>query len=107
MLMTPWGGSKETRSLLAQSRDRYSPYIKELETGRFMNGIRVVRTLILDKIKCSPTPLNRCPVDMEFLEGRCQELQQTKSVASRNRTSDLPDSGRSYEPKGYNVKLFS
>ncbi|PVV02654.1 hypothetical protein BB560_002888, partial [Smittium megazygosporum] len=43
--------SKETRSLLAQSRDRYSPYMKELETGRFMNGIRVVRTLILDRIK--------------------------------------------------------
>ncbi|PVU99474.1 hypothetical protein BB560_005493, partial [Smittium megazygosporum] len=35
------GESKETRSLLAQSRDRYSPYMKELETGRFMNGIRV------------------------------------------------------------------
>ncbi|PVU97403.1 hypothetical protein BB560_005743, partial [Smittium megazygosporum] len=45
------GESKETRSLLAQSRDRYSPYMKELETGRFMNGIRVVRTLILDRIK--------------------------------------------------------
>ncbi|PVV01013.1 hypothetical protein BB560_004586, partial [Smittium megazygosporum] len=44
------GESKETRSLLAQSRDRYSPYMKELETGRFMNGIRVVRTLILDRI---------------------------------------------------------
>ncbi|PVU98320.1 hypothetical protein BB560_005690 [Smittium megazygosporum] len=43
------GESKETRSLLAQSRDRYSPYMKELETGRFMNGIRVVRTLILDR----------------------------------------------------------
>ncbi|PVV02563.1 hypothetical protein BB560_002980, partial [Smittium megazygosporum] len=41
------------------SRDRYSPYMKELETGRFMNGIRVVRTLILDRIKCSPTPLNQ------------------------------------------------
>ncbi|PVU93725.1 hypothetical protein BB560_005986, partial [Smittium megazygosporum] len=39
------GESKETRSLLAQSRDRYSPYT---------NGIRVVRTLILDRIK-SPT----------------------------------------------------
>ncbi|PVU91227.1 hypothetical protein BB560_006141 [Smittium megazygosporum] len=36
-----------------------------------------------------------------------QELQQTKSVAVRNRTSDLPDSSRPYEPKGYNVKLFS
>ncbi|PVV04067.1 hypothetical protein BB560_001447, partial [Smittium megazygosporum] len=35
------------------------------------------------------------------------ELQQTKSVAARNRTSDLPDSGRPDEPKGYNVKLFS
>ncbi|PVV01564.1 hypothetical protein BB560_004017, partial [Smittium megazygosporum] len=34
----------------------------------------------------------------------CQELQQTKSVAARNRTSDLPDSGRRDEPKGYNVK---
>ncbi|PVV01671.1 hypothetical protein BB560_003901, partial [Smittium megazygosporum] len=44
------GESKETRPLLAQSRDRYSPYMKELETGRFMNGIRVVRTLILDRI---------------------------------------------------------
>ncbi|PVV01889.1 hypothetical protein BB560_003679, partial [Smittium megazygosporum] len=41
---------------------RYSPYMKELETGRFMNCIRVVRTLILDRIKCSPTPLNQCPV---------------------------------------------
>ncbi|PVV01214.1 hypothetical protein BB560_004378, partial [Smittium megazygosporum] len=28
-----------------------------------------------------------------------QELQQTKSVAVRNRTSDLPDSSRPYEPK--------
>ncbi|PVU84489.1 hypothetical protein BB560_007348 [Smittium megazygosporum] len=37
----------------------------------------------------------------------CRELQQTKSVAARNRTSDLPDSGRPDEPKGYNVKLFS
>ncbi|PVV02520.1 hypothetical protein BB560_003023 [Smittium megazygosporum] len=45
------GESKETRSLLAQSRGRYSTYMKELETGRFMNGIRVVRTLILDRIK--------------------------------------------------------
>ncbi|PVU85097.1 hypothetical protein BB560_007147, partial [Smittium megazygosporum] len=53
-------------SLLAQSRDRYSPYMKELETGRFMNGIRVVRTLILDRIKCSPTPLNQCPVDRDI-----------------------------------------
>ncbi|PVV02111.1 hypothetical protein BB560_003445, partial [Smittium megazygosporum] len=83
--------SKETRSPLAQSRDRYSPYMKELETGRFMNGIRVVRTLILDRIKCPPTPLNQCP-----------ELRKTKLVAARNRTSDLPDSGRPYEPKGYN-----
>ncbi|PVU87369.1 hypothetical protein BB560_006501, partial [Smittium megazygosporum] len=33
----------------------------------------------------------------------CQELQQTKSAAASNRTSDLPDSGRPYEPKGYNV----
>ncbi|PVV01675.1 hypothetical protein BB560_003896, partial [Smittium megazygosporum] len=33
----------------------------------------------------------------------CQELQQTKSVAARNRTSDLPDSGRPEEPKGYNA----
>ncbi|PVU99760.1 hypothetical protein BB560_005457, partial [Smittium megazygosporum] len=33
-----------------------------------------------------------------------RELQQTKSVAARNRTSDLPDLGRPYEPKGYNVK---
>ncbi|PVV00340.1 hypothetical protein BB560_005284, partial [Smittium megazygosporum] len=64
------GESKETRSLLAQSRDRYSPYMKELETGRFMNGIRVVRTLILDRIKCSPTLLNQCPVGRESLEGR-------------------------------------
>ncbi|PVV03364.1 hypothetical protein BB560_002157, partial [Smittium megazygosporum] len=32
-MKTLWGGgSKETRSLLAQSRDRYSPYMKELET---------------------------------------------------------------------------
>ncbi|PVV00497.1 hypothetical protein BB560_005120, partial [Smittium megazygosporum] len=54
------GESKETRSLLSQSRDRYSPYMKELETGRFMNGIRVVRTLILDRIKCSPSHLNLC-----------------------------------------------
>ncbi|PVV02880.1 hypothetical protein BB560_002662 [Smittium megazygosporum] len=60
------GESKETRSLLAQSRDRYSPYMKELETGRFMNGIRVVRTLILDRIKCSPTPLNQCPVAQQL-----------------------------------------
>ncbi|PVV02293.1 hypothetical protein BB560_003253, partial [Smittium megazygosporum] len=36
--------SKKTRSLLAQNRDRYSPYMKELKTGRFMNGIRVFRT---------------------------------------------------------------
>ncbi|PVV02168.1 hypothetical protein BB560_003395, partial [Smittium megazygosporum] len=63
------GESKETRSLLAQSRDRYSPYMKELETGRFMNGIRVVRTLILDRIKCSPTPLNQCPVGPWFKSG--------------------------------------
>ncbi|PVV00457.1 hypothetical protein BB560_005159, partial [Smittium megazygosporum] len=63
------GESKETRSLLAQSRDRYSPYMKELETGRFMNGIRVVRTLILDRIKCSPTPLNQCPVDYKHGSG--------------------------------------
>ncbi|PVV01649.1 hypothetical protein BB560_003922, partial [Smittium megazygosporum] len=56
------GESKETRSLLAQSRDRYSPYMKEIETGRFMNGIRVVRTLILDRVECSPTPLNQYPV---------------------------------------------
>ncbi|PVU98889.1 hypothetical protein BB560_005592, partial [Smittium megazygosporum] len=61
------GESKETRSLLSQSRDRYSPYMKELETGRFMNGIRVVRTLILDRIKCSPTPLNQCPVALQGL----------------------------------------
>ncbi|PVV01638.1 hypothetical protein BB560_003934, partial [Smittium megazygosporum] len=33
----------------------------------------------------------------------CQEPQQTKSVAARNRTSDLPDSGRPDEPKGYNA----
>ncbi|PVV01494.1 hypothetical protein BB560_004079, partial [Smittium megazygosporum] len=46
------------------------PYMKELETGQFMNGIRVVRTLILDRIKCSPAPLNQCPVGMESLEGQ-------------------------------------
>ncbi|PVU86402.1 hypothetical protein BB560_006736, partial [Smittium megazygosporum] len=39
-------------------------------------------------------------------EEKVLELQQTKSVAARNRTSDLPDSGRPDEPKGYNVKLF-
>ncbi|PVV00162.1 hypothetical protein BB560_005394, partial [Smittium megazygosporum] len=31
---------------------------------------------------------------------------KAKFDAARNRTSDLPDSGRPYEPKGYNVKLF-
>ncbi|PVV00587.1 hypothetical protein BB560_005028 [Smittium megazygosporum] len=36
-----------------------------------------------------------------------KELQQTKPVAARNRTRDLPDSGRPDEPKGYNAKLFS
>ncbi|PVV00469.1 hypothetical protein BB560_005147 [Smittium megazygosporum] len=61
--------AQKTRSLLAQSRDRYSPYMKELETCRFMNGVRVVRTLILDRIKCLPTPLNQCPVGMESIEG--------------------------------------
>ncbi|PVU85957.1 hypothetical protein BB560_000551, partial [Smittium megazygosporum] len=47
---------------------RYLPYMKDLETGRFMNGIRVVRTLILDRIKCPPTPLNQCPVDRNKLK---------------------------------------
>ncbi|PVV00747.1 hypothetical protein BB560_004859 [Smittium megazygosporum] len=64
------GESKETRPLLTQSRDRYLQYTKKLEAGRFMNGIRVVRTLILDRVKCSPTSLNQCPVGMESLKGR-------------------------------------
>ncbi|PVU94445.1 hypothetical protein BB561_002546 [Smittium simulii] len=33
----------------------------ELETEKFMYGIRVARTLILNGIKFSPIPLNRCP----------------------------------------------
>ncbi|PVU85635.1 hypothetical protein BB560_006957, partial [Smittium megazygosporum] len=57
------GESKETRSLLAQSRDRYSPYMKELETGRFMNGIRVVRTLILDRYNSADVSLLLIPFE--------------------------------------------
>ncbi|PVU95553.1 hypothetical protein BB561_001761 [Smittium simulii] len=34
------------------------PLSMELETAKFMDGIRVPRALILDGIKCSPTPLN-------------------------------------------------
>ncbi|PVV00438.1 hypothetical protein BB560_005178, partial [Smittium megazygosporum] len=34
------------RSLIVQSRDHYSPYMKELETCRFMNGVRIAQTLM-------------------------------------------------------------
>ncbi|PVU97839.1 hypothetical protein BB561_000282 [Smittium simulii] len=54
------GGKKESNM----------PLSMELETAKFMDGIHVARTLILDGIKCSPTPLNQCPVRMESLEGR-------------------------------------
>ncbi|PVV03770.1 hypothetical protein BB560_001741, partial [Smittium megazygosporum] len=49
-------------------------------------------------------------VQRELMGATCQntllELQQTKSVAVRNRTSDLPDPGRTDEPKGCMSSYF-
>ncbi|PVU92850.1 hypothetical protein BB561_003576 [Smittium simulii] len=55
----------ESKKSLLQLRKEKKPNMlpsMELETAKFMDGIRVARTLILDGIKCSPTPLNRCPL---------------------------------------------
>ncbi|PVU95758.1 hypothetical protein BB561_001601 [Smittium simulii] len=64
------GESKKSLLQLRKEKESNVPLSMELETAKFMDGIRVARTLILDGIKCSPTPLNRCPVGMESLEGR-------------------------------------
>ncbi|PVU94225.1 hypothetical protein BB561_002727 [Smittium simulii] len=58
--------SKKTLLQLQKEKKPNMPPSMELETAKFMDGIRVARTLILDRIKCLPTPLNRCPVGMEF-----------------------------------------
>ncbi|PVU96212.1 hypothetical protein BB561_001332 [Smittium simulii] len=63
--------TKESKkSLLQLSKEKkinILPSIK-LETAKFMYSIRVARTLILDGIKCSPTPLNRFPVESHTLK---------------------------------------
>ncbi|PVU91265.1 hypothetical protein BB561_004496 [Smittium simulii] len=64
------GESKKSLLQLRKEKKSIMQPSMVLETLMFMNGIRVARALILDGIKCSPTPLNRYPVGMEFLERR-------------------------------------
>ncbi|OMJ16906.1 hypothetical protein AYI70_g6298 [Smittium culicis] len=44
--------------------------IYELETAKFLDGIRVARSLILESISDLPAPLNQYPVGMDLLERR-------------------------------------
>ncbi|PVU89463.1 hypothetical protein BB561_005339, partial [Smittium simulii] len=62
--------STDSKKSLLQLWKRKKPNVLPsmgLETAKFMDGIPVARTLILDGIKCSPTPLNRFPEGMESL----------------------------------------
>ncbi|OMJ30169.1 hypothetical protein AYI69_g300 [Smittium culicis] len=55
------GGSKKSlRQLCAGAADQ----IYELETAKFLNGIRVARSLILESIRDLNAPLNQCSVGM-------------------------------------------
>ncbi|OMJ19598.1 hypothetical protein AYI69_g6563, partial [Smittium culicis] len=60
----------ESKQSLSQLRAGTADQNFELETAKFLNGIRVPRTLILQSISDSPAPLNQCPVGMELLERR-------------------------------------
>ncbi|OMJ20447.1 hypothetical protein AYI70_g4112 [Smittium culicis] len=51
----------EAKQSLSQLRAGTADQNFELETAKFLNGIRVPRTLILQSISDSPAPLNQCP----------------------------------------------
>ncbi|PVU94020.1 hypothetical protein BB561_002886 [Smittium simulii] len=51
----------------------------ELETAKFMNGIHVVRALIVKKIKCLPISLSRCPVGMKAISSPIERLVEIKA----------------------------
>ncbi|OMJ25316.1 hypothetical protein AYI69_g4340 [Smittium culicis] len=52
----------ESKKSLSQLRAGAADQIYELETGKFLNGIRVARSLILESINALPAPLNQCLV---------------------------------------------
>ncbi|PVU85853.1 hypothetical protein BB561_006890, partial [Smittium simulii] len=62
------------------------PLSMELETAKFMDSIRVARALILDGIKCSPTPLNQCPV--EETDSDFEPKKSSLDNSSNKNTSD-------------------
>ncbi|PVU90502.1 hypothetical protein BB561_004841 [Smittium simulii] len=71
------GESKKSLLQLQKKKESNVPLSIGLETAKFMDGICVAQTLILNGIKCSITPLSRCPVGMEFIYNF-----ETKSLGS-------------------------
>ncbi|OMJ17837.1 hypothetical protein AYI70_g5693 [Smittium culicis] len=59
-----FSNSNEVRQLRAGAADQ----IYELETAKFLGGIRVARSLILESISDLPASLNQLPVGIELLE---------------------------------------
>ncbi|OMJ18723.1 hypothetical protein AYI70_g5189 [Smittium culicis] len=58
----------ESRQPLSQLRSGIADHNFELETAKFLNGMHVPRTLILQSISDSPVPLVKFSVGMELLE---------------------------------------
>ncbi|OLY84351.1 hypothetical protein AYI68_g1482, partial [Smittium mucronatum] len=52
----------ESKKTLSQFRAGAAGQNIELETAKFLDGIRVARLTILEGISESPAPLNQCPV---------------------------------------------
>ncbi|PVU86387.1 hypothetical protein BB561_006722, partial [Smittium simulii] len=72
------------------------PPSMELETAKFMDGIRVARTLILDGIKCSPTPLNQCPSAPTSLKQMCVGGSDKMFGCSWNQFSENPEEAMNF-----------
>ncbi|OMJ21066.1 hypothetical protein AYI70_g3700 [Smittium culicis] len=64
----------ESKKSLIQLRAGAADQIYELETAKFLNGIRVPRTLILQSISDSPAPLNQCPLG--HWKSECEALNK-------------------------------
>ncbi|PVU93505.1 hypothetical protein BB561_003249 [Smittium simulii] len=69
------GESKKSLLQLRKEKESNVPSSMELETAKFIDGIRVARALILNGIKCLPTPLNRCPVARTRAFGKWTSLR--------------------------------
>ncbi|PVU86638.1 hypothetical protein BB561_006623 [Smittium simulii] len=69
--------SKKSLLQLRNEKKPNMPPSMELETAKFIYCIHVAWTLILNGIKCSPTPLSRCP---EVVNGAKESIEYSSNI---------------------------